>query len=327
MPNGADPRAAGAADIPVAGGLDALRDAAALWFVKVSDPAFVDWQGFTQWLEADPAHRDAYAEMVDADVVIGDALSQEARVVAGRTPHSFPVWLRRAAAVLVLFGVPLGAWSALEGRPEVEMISTKPGERRTFALADGSSIMLNGETRLRIDRNAPRSAKLLTGEALFEVRHDPDHPFVVDVGESRLVDAGTVFNVTLLGGRMDVAIADGAVIYRSGGGDVRLEAGDALSVEADHPPVIKRTNPETVGGWRSGQLEYVDAPIGRIATDLSRTLGLRLEIAESARQRRFTGILILDGTADEALAAVAPVLDVSIRRSGDRWLMTSRDGI
>ncbi|MCW1430807.1 FecR family protein [Novosphingobium sp. JCM 18896] len=327
MPNGADPRATGAANIPTAGVPDALRDAAALWFVKVSDPAFVDWQGFTQWLEADPAHRDAYTEMVDADAVIGDALAQEARVTARHAPHSFPTWLRRAAAVLLLFGVPLGAWSVLDSRPEVETISTRPGERRTFVLADGSSIMLNGETRLRIDRNAPRSAKLLAGEALFEVRHDPEHPFVVDAGESRLVDVGTVFNVTLLGKRMDVAIADGAVIYRSSGRNVRLKAGDTLTVEADRPLVIKRTNPETVGGWRSGQLEYVDAPIGRIATDLSRTLGLRLEVAESARQRRFTGILILDGTADEALVAVAPVLDMSVRRSGDHWLMTSRDGI
>ena len=34
----------------------AVREQAAAWAVRSGDPAFDDWDGFTAWLEQDPAH-------------------------------------------------------------------------------------------------------------------------------------------------------------------------------------------------------------------------------------------------------------------------------
>ncbi|WP_204309887.1 FecR family protein, partial [Klebsiella michiganensis] len=70
---------------------------------------------------------------------------------------------------------------------------TAAGERREVALTDGSKMILNGDTRVAmIDA---RHAELIEGEALFEVRHDAAHPFIVKTGDVTLEDAGTVFNV------------------------------------------------------------------------------------------------------------------------------------
>jgi transmembrane sensor len=33
-----------------------LEEAARLWAIRVQDPAFADWDGFTEWLERDRAH-------------------------------------------------------------------------------------------------------------------------------------------------------------------------------------------------------------------------------------------------------------------------------
>ena len=44
-----------------------IEEAGRLWAIRVQDPAFADWDGFTQWLESDPAHLEAYeAALADA---------------------------------------------------------------------------------------------------------------------------------------------------------------------------------------------------------------------------------------------------------------------
>src|SRR3546814_9914530 len=65
-------------------------------------------------------------------------------------------------------------------------IATVPGARRTIDLADGSRIELNGDTRITLDKAAPRFASLDRGEAMFHVRHDDSDPFVVMVGDDKL---------------------------------------------------------------------------------------------------------------------------------------------
>ncbi|MDF0488652.1 FecR domain-containing protein [Sphingomonas sp. H39-1-10] len=41
---------------------DPISEAAIAWAVRVSDPAFADWEAFSDWLGAAPAHADAYHE-------------------------------------------------------------------------------------------------------------------------------------------------------------------------------------------------------------------------------------------------------------------------
>src|SRR5690606_22585823 len=108
-------------------------------------------------------------------------------------------------------------------------IETGPGEHRALALADGSRVILNGETRIGYDPKGSRRVTLAYGEALFEIRHDESDPFVVIAGDTRLVDAGTVFNVVHNSSTLEVGVAEGAVIYEGGKGKVRLNPGDVLS--------------------------------------------------------------------------------------------------
>ena len=57
-----------------------VRDQAALWMARARDPRFGDWDGLTEWLEADPAHNLAYEEMFAAHDLAG-ALEREPVVV------------------------------------------------------------------------------------------------------------------------------------------------------------------------------------------------------------------------------------------------------
>ncbi len=50
---------------------DPRMEAAALdWVIRQRDPGFEDWEAFTDWLDTDPAHAQAYHEAaaLDADL-------------------------------------------------------------------------------------------------------------------------------------------------------------------------------------------------------------------------------------------------------------------
>jgi len=230
-----------------------IREAGRLWAVRVQDPAFADWDGYTAWLEADPAHLDAYEAALD-DADWGAALLAAAPVEAVAEPQTRRWWLPAGAAAAAAVAV-IGGWAVLNRDAPAQQIATAPGEHRTIDLADGSKLALNGNTRVTIDPDTPRLVVLDQGEARFAVRHDASDPFVVLSGGTRLVDAGTVFNVVQDGDALEVAVAEGAVIYEPGPDEVRLAPGDALRRPGKGmKPVLAKANPQSVGSWASGEL-------------------------------------------------------------------------
>ncbi|SOB79189.1 FecR family protein [Sphingomonas guangdongensis] len=308
---------------------DLPADEAARWALRVRDPAFADWDGFTAWLEADLANNAAYEAALDEQEAADALFDVTPAQPVATAPERAPRWRLPAIAASVALLAGVGGWLTLDHGAELQTYETKPGERRTVALADGSRIVLNGGTRLSLDPDRPRVVAMANGEALFQVRHDATDPFVVTTADgTRLVDVGTIFNVEVNGGALDVGVSEGAVVYRGvdQAREVRLDAGEMLTRAAtDASPVKRPVDRETVGGWQTGYLQYTDAPLPSVATDLTRSLGVPVAVDSALADRRFSGTLSLEGGAETVMPQIAPVLDVQLRRAGDGWTMTSRD--
>lgn len=309
---------------------EAIADAAREWLIRARDPAFDDWDGLTAWLEADPGHLTAYdAAAEDEDWAAEVLATPMPRPLAPpAAPRRARWWLGRGVAAAGVAAVAVaGGWLALDLQPAASHeVSTAAGERRELALGDGSSMILNGSTRVRFDPAAPRAVEVASGEALFRIRHDEARPFEVrTAGGTRLIDVGTVFNVAVRRGRLDVAVAEGAVDYAATGPTIRLNAGKALSRASDGAtPVVRTVASDTVGSWRAGALHFEDAPLAQVAADLADNLGRPIRVDAGARGR-FTGTLSLDGRADAVLARTAPLLDVRFVPEGDGWRMVPAD--
>jgi transmembrane sensor len=306
-----------------------IAEAARLWAIRASDPGFSEWDEFTLWLEESPANLTAYETVLAQADEAAELLAAKPKPAWQPEPETGyrPArrrWLAGAAIAAAVAGV--AGWGLIDSGHAPEQIATAPGEHRTIDLADGSRIMLNGNTRITIDRDRPRHVELAQGEALFEVKHDEANPFLVVTGNTRLLDAGTVFNVVAEGGALDVEVAEGAVIYQPGADQVRLDAGDGLSrTRAGALPVLRKASPQNVGGWRSGALYYDKAPLDRVAQDLTRNLGMAVTVQGSGFAP-YTGTLMLNGSAEDVLARAAPLLGVRITAHGKGWVMSPANG-
>jgi transmembrane sensor len=302
------------------------------WRLRLRDAGPEDWDAFVRWLEEDPERSAAYDAVAEADqavtpdMVSAAATSPAANDEALERPAGRPrpgafAWIAglSAVAALVLFVFAWPWFAADSGRYG---ITTAAGQHRTVEIGAGSSIALNGGTRVVLDRHDPRYVELATGEALFTIRHDAKHPFTVISGDHRIQDVGTVFNLARDGGNFTVEVAEGAVLYDPGGAAISLGAGETLAVDEAHGRIVRdRQDPAAIAGWRRGQLSFKQASLAAVARGLSRSIGMDIRIDPAIAERPFTGTIRVDGDPSETMARLAATLDLEARRKGAGWLI------
>ena len=85
--------------------------------------------------------------------------------------------------------------SQLESK--VTTVYTKLGSQSTVDLPDGSIVWLNAGSKISYNDsyNEEEREVYLTGEACFDVKTDPEKPFVVKVGDLSVKALGTTFNI------------------------------------------------------------------------------------------------------------------------------------
>lgn len=288
-----------------------MREQAVIWAVAVDDPGFADWDGFTAWLEADPAHAEAYDHAVLAAAAADDGLRVSAPVIRTQpVPRRRVVqWLGGAVAASL---VAVAGVQVFQDRAQPYAVETGAGETRVIALADGSKMALNGGTRVMLDRADARRATLERGEALFTVVHDDSDPFVVHAGGAEIVDLGTVFNVVREPHETRVAVAEGLVAYNPKAENVRLSPGQTL-VDADGLVRVARAEVADIGGWQVGRLVYDGAPLSAVAADLARATGTRVAVAPAIAAQPFTGVIALPKRRAGFVAELGPLLDVEVQ--------------
>lgn len=304
-----------------------IRAEALDWALAVGDPTFEDWEGFTRWLDEDPAHARAYdsvaAAVADgAEAIVSAApANDDAGATAMASAHHRPrrAWLGSAiAASLVLAG---GLWAWQAGSRDLYRIETAPGQVRTVSLDAQTRVDLAGGTAMEFDRKDARFARLENGQALFTVRHDEARPFRVTVGEDTLLDVGTVFDVRHDGENLRVAVAEGAVRFNPEAQDVRIAPGEMLERRGrtgDY--TLGRIATVQVGEWRAGRVTFQDTPLDAVVADLTRATGVTYAVAAGSADRKVSGSLLVAPLRDDP-AALGPLLGVEVRADGKRWLV------
>lgn len=312
---------------------DTLAQQAIAWHMRLAEGGADDWAQFVEWLEADPAHGDVYdqVEQTDEDAraamlemghaFVGEPIANDNTAQVSSRPRRW--WIGGAVAASIAAVAVLGS-GVLPMRATYE-ISTAAGESRTISLTSGDRIVLNGTTQIMLDRNNPRFASLDHGEAVFDIRHDPDDPFVLYLGEDRIEDVGTVFNVTHERGETRIGVAEGAVLYNPDSDAVTLTAGQLLHDPGGDRPIIRRSvATAAVGAWQQGRLSYDRAPYSEVVSDLARATGRNISLDPALANREFTGTIRISQDEGQLRNDVADLLDVTTTQEKAVWRLTAR---
>jgi transmembrane sensor len=146
------------------------------------------------------------------------------------------------------------------------------GEQRTVPLADGSIIVLNTATELRLHYGVDRrEVELVHGQASFDVAKDVRRPFIVRAGRGEVRALGTVFDVYRSSDTVTVTLIEGAVAVTPDSGEVVLAPGEQLTF-ADGSGPAKRlaADVKRVTAWRARKLDFSDTPLAEAIAEANR---------------------------------------------------------
>ena len=302
------------------------KDAEAVaWLVRLDrDEDARSREAHEAWLAEDDAHARSFEKAEEVWTMLPRAAAQSpAPAPRSATAASVSKWAMAACVAMVM----LVGMLVLTRLPGHQTLQTAPGEQAVERLADGSTASLDTMTRLSLDFDGERRALTLDeGEAVFDVAHDAERPFIVRAGNLQVRAVGTRFvvrhvgtetSVTLLEGRIAVSrlAEDGRaepVAIAQGGRSLKI--GDRLRLNVDGAARSDRRAIEDVAAWRRGRVVFDDVPLGEAVSELNRYGGERLAVGPDVSGLAVSGSFSTSDPASFA-EAVSALHNLDVREA------------
>jgi len=287
------------------------------WVRRLPNATHEEREAFALWLKASPHNIQSYLQMlaverefqgfdagheIDVERLIARARDNVTSLGLYRSPDRSPSAAKRAGAVvtrwtlaavfagLAVIGGLYGAWRT----SGLQEYSTRTGQQQQFKLGDGSIVNLNAETTVRVKVTANRrDVYLVSGEALFDVRHDPGRPFRVHVDGMTIEDVGTQFNIYKRTGATKISVIEGEVrVFQEPRSATEELLAPLFGARATaEPGYVPLTKPTPISAGKTASLTAKGREIRESALDLEQTTAWR--------QR----MLVFHGTALAEIAA------------------------
>jgi transmembrane sensor len=301
----------------------AARREASHWYVRLreeEDDEAVKAE-FVRWLHVDPAHAEAWRSMCETMETVGRA-PPEWRAYAMPGPPRPGKGVRpvrrgaqpRKRRVQVAVGALAAACAFALALPTISLRLqadhiTSAGQIEQVRLADGSTVQIGPDSAIAVAySDSGRTVRLLSGQALFDVTHDPARPFRVEAGKVTTTVLGTSFDVGMLGNATSVAVARGHVRVEDAGATPAMKrdllAGDMIRIDTGHAVEMGKVTPQLVGGWQRGEALAENRTIASVVDEIRPWFTGRIYVTDAKLAgRRVTGIYNIKNP-EQALAMI-----------------------
>ena len=343
-----------------------IEATAAAWFERREWSA---WDAsaereFQAWLSASTAHRIAFIRLEAAWERADRLKALGAGIQAGRVPARGTFAIGSQAAGIEpsradtvpsdtqstrsdahsrrWFGWPLAAAGSLAAvailawyvsTPHWQTLVTGVGSIAPVTLSDGSRLMLDSNTRLRVAFDSHhRTVRLDKGDAVFAVAKDPARPFTVEITDKRVVAVGTLFSVRRNEDEIQVLVQQGRVRVedRSDPASAPQTTELARGEEAEtHRGEIALSHPglqeiERQLSWRDGYLAFEGTPLTEVVADFNRYLAKPIEIDDPSIESIRIGGRFRCTDPEAFLALLQQGFPVAVRREANRVSLRRR---
>jgi transmembrane sensor len=241
-----------------------------------------------------------------------------------------------AASTLILAGAFWLYKAKLSNKPANTLAMaekhTTPGEKKKVDLPDGTTVTLNASSRLRIANSFGDDKRevYLDGEAFFDVKRDPQKPFIVHTGKIATQVLGTHFNVSAYknDSNITVSLVQGKVqvdMNNDPSKRIILDPGKQMTYsKTNHQAHVTDFIAEDITGWKENKLVFNYDSWPDAAKKLSRWYGVPVQLKDSTLLR-----CKLKGTFDniplvKVMEQIRMVADVSWQMQGNKVIISGK---
>ena len=248
------------------------------------------------------------------------------------------IWWSAAASVLLIIGV--ASYFVVKDKPKPTVYAgtyaTVGGQRKQVTLPDGSTVLLNAKSSIKLDKdfNKTNRTVLLEGEAYFDVKHNDKSPFKVFTSDFHINVLGTAFNVKAYPDEntAETTLIRGLITMQTTGemGIITLKPSQKVTfyknaaqekVQPNHKRKINSNRPEiTINhyqvikentvletAWTQNKLELYDQDFAQLKPTLEKWYNVEISFADADVQKyRFTATFTNE-SLEQALEALKQV--------------------
>ncbi|MCK9413425.1 MAG: FecR domain-containing protein [Prolixibacteraceae bacterium] len=190
------------------------------------------------------------------------------------------------------------------------------GKRTQITLSEGTKVWLNSGSKLVYPAMFAENKRevYIDGEAVFDVTHMNDKPFVVSTKDFDIKVVGTVFNVNSYSGdeNSSAVLEQGKIELVYKGTSILSKEKRVISpgtmVVYDHQQKTmaqQKVNPQKYLSWREGYLTLNSEKLIDILRKLSRYYNIEMIITdEHLKNETFSGYLDLKNSPEEVLSVI-----------------------
>jgi len=220
-------------------------------------------------------------------------LSKPGNKKAGQRPY----WYSGIAASLLLFCF-LGWFYVQKTKQAGNNLQTLQSAQNLggrLTLPDGTQVFMAPDSKISYANTFDTDKReiQLTGEAFFDVKHDPRKPFIIrTLNHLAVTVLGTSFNVySRPKSNIEVKVATGLVGITANNKTNYLKAGQQLIYQVNSQQVIiTKVNTHDASSLQNQTLFFNDNNADEIAEKLQRWYNIKIEVQPSACKRaRFSG--------------------------------------
>jgi transmembrane sensor len=222
--------------------------------------------------------------------------------------------IRMAAAAIVLLAIGTAWWYQTRMNHPYTYL-TANNEQRKIALPDGSTVVINPNTLLRIaadyNNKGGRTVSLAAGQASFEVTRQAQAPFRVDMDAVSVTDIGTTFTIVRTKEKIEVSVTSGRVAF------VKKETGESREISAGSSLVFYI--PENRFGAR-----YIDSPLEEVIAALEKSSGKKITLEDGIPGQKKLTIDIGGGSVENSLKIICTTLDLEYAEDNGGFILKKK---
>jgi transmembrane sensor len=224
-------------------------------------------------------------------------------------------WLRGLVAASVL----IGAFYFFQKDVMYKTLQSTAGKSSTYLLSDGTRVVLNANSTLRIPRftfgNGSRVVEL-DGEADFDVTHTINNKrFIVKMGDSYQIEVlGTQFVAYSREEKKRVLLCRGKVkLQLPAGKQVYMKPGNLFtSVSNDSFEISIPAKPQKYTAWKEQLFYFDNTPLLEVTQQMKERFNVNVCIADSVLLGRSIGGIYRAENPDDLLEILTELLELEV---------------
>lgn len=248
----------------------------------------------------------------------------------------FPILKYAAAAVLAITLGTAGYYLGFRN-PSVNDLIVLTGnlEQKEVTLPDGTLVALNANTRVTYPEQFTGKTREveIEGEAFFNVKPNPERPFIITAGNTQIKVLGTSFNVYAYPGSetVEVVVETGKVQVvsktdsQNQPSEVFLDPGEKATLAKKNKTLQKKVNDDpNFVAWKTHDFVFEKSSLAYVLQTLEKSFQVEIVVSDQKIEELVYTAQFNDKSVDFILEVIRLTFNLELSVEKGRYFLTSR---